>query len=249
MMRLCGRGRRACHRRDATAFAAPTLAASSRPQILVKICGVTTVLDAQHAVHNGADFIGMIMWPKAKRSVDDDTAANISQCAINAGAASVGVFVDEPAETITQRARNANLTFVQLHGDGAREALPGLPDDLKVIYVLQCTPDGVVQTPAPSEVQDGDDIRRPEFLLLDGMQGGSGQALDWAAMKVPVHEATQGWLLAGGLSPDNVAKAAGSADPTGVDVSSGVALADGMNKDPNLIESFITEAKYGIYTT
>ena len=50
----------------------------------MQICGVTTVQDAQHAVQKGADFIGMILWPKAKRSVDAETAANISECGTHA---------------------------------------------------------------------------------------------------------------------------------------------------------------------
>lgn len=75
----------------------------------------------------------------------------------------------------------------------------------------------------------GTRILQPDFLLIDGMKGGSGEAIDWKALQVPVHEATHGWLLAGGLSPDNVAKAAAIAGPTGVDVSSGVALADGVH--------------------
>lgn len=61
------------------------------------------------------------------------------------------------------------------------------------------------------------------------MRGGSGEAIDWAALHVPIHEATQGWLLAGGLSADNVAQAANTASPSGVDVSSGVASADGVH--------------------
>ncbi len=73
------------------------------------------------------------------------------------------------------------------------------------------------------------------LLLLDNStptsaslpQGGSGQALDWRNLQVPTHEARQGWLLAGGLSPDNVATAAGLARPTAVDVSSGVCGPDG----------------------
>lgn len=67
--------------------------------------------------------------------------------------------MDEPAETIVRRARDANLTFVQLHGDGARETLPFLPTDMKVIYVLQCSPDGKVQSLAPSELQSGSNAR------------------------------------------------------------------------------------------
>lgn len=81
----------------------------------------------------------------------------------------------------------------------------------------------------PEAVADSTQFLQPDFLLIDGMKGGSGEAIDWKALQVPVHEATQGWLLAGGLSPDNVAKAAAIAGPTGVDVSSGVALPDGSH--------------------
>jgi phosphoribosylanthranilate isomerase len=63
---------------------------------------------------------------------------------------------------------------------------------------------------------------QPDYLLLDSMKGGSGVALDWTALKVPRDEATRGWLLAGGLTADNVAAAIGIALPDGVDVSSGV---------------------------
>jgi phosphoribosylanthranilate isomerase len=68
------------------------------------------------------------------------------------GAKTVGVFVDETAEVITKRSTAAGLSYVQLHGDDARKALPNLPEDTKVIYVLGATPDGVVQTLLPSQV-------------------------------------------------------------------------------------------------
>lgn len=70
---------------------------------------------------------------------------------------------------------------------------------------------------------------QPEFLLLDGLKGGSGKTFDWRALQVPDEEARQGWLLAGGLVPGNVSKAVAIARPDGVDVSSGVCGDDGAS--------------------
>jgi phosphoribosylanthranilate isomerase len=72
---------------------------------------------------------------------------------------------------------------------------------------------------------------QPDYLLLDSMKGGSGVALDWEAVStnVPAGESLHGWLLAGGLTADNVALAADIAQPSGVDVSSGVCLENGAS--------------------
>ncbi|PNW75248.1 hypothetical protein CHLRE_12g519000v5 [Chlamydomonas reinhardtii] len=213
---------------------------------LVKICGITNAEDAQHAVQSGADLLGMIMWQKAKRAVSADTARAIAAVARGAGAKAVGVFVDEDAATISARCRDAQIPIAQLHGDGARAALPDLDPTLEVVYVLNCAPDGTPLTPPPSELLRGlgrAGARLPDWVLVDSAQGGSGQALDWRNLKVPAHEARQGWLLAGGLNPDNVATAAGLAQPSAVDVSSGVCGPDGLKKDHGKVSSFISSAK------
>jgi phosphoribosylanthranilate isomerase len=76
------------------------------------------------------------------------------------------------------------------------------------------------------------------------LQGGSGKTFDWSNLEVPAGLGTQGWLLAGGLNPDNVAAAVGIARPTGVDVSSGVCGPDGLLKDHAKVLQFITQAKH-----
>jgi phosphoribosylanthranilate isomerase len=75
---------------------------------------------------------GMIMWPKAKRAVSDETAAAVAAAAKAGGAAAVGVFVDEDAATITQRCRQAGIPVAQLHGDASRACLNDIPEDLQV---------------------------------------------------------------------------------------------------------------------
>lgn len=85
--------------------------------------------------------------------------------------------------------------------------------------------------------------RRPEWLLVDGLKGGSGEAFDWAALRVPPDLAHRGWLLAGGLAPTNVATALRTARPAGVDVASGVANAGGLRKDPALVTAFVAAVR------
>eukprot|EP00199_Chlamydomonas_sp_CCMP681_P005505 CAMPEP_0119105080 /NCGR_PEP_ID=MMETSP1180-20130426/3136_1 /TAXON_ID=3052 ORGANISM="Chlamydomonas cf sp, Strain CCMP681" /NCGR_SAMPLE_ID=MMETSP1180 /ASSEMBLY_ACC=CAM_ASM_000741 /LENGTH=243 /DNA_ID=CAMNT_0007090037 /DNA_START=266 /DNA_END=997 /DNA_ORIENTATION=- len=207
-------------------------ASRSGAPTLLKICGVTSAEDALMAAEAGADLIGMIMWPKAKRSVSDAVAMQIANVAKQHGAQPVGVFVDESADLIVERCDRAGITVAQLHGDGARAALLGLQGKhLQIVYVMHATPDGqlVTSPPPPSSC---------DWVLVDGLQGGSGQALDWTQLQPPTGVARCGWLLAGGLQPDNVSTAVRLAHPTGVDVSSGVCGPDGLEKDRTKVSQF-----------
>ena len=86
-------------------------------------------------------------------------------------------------------------------------------------------------------------IRPVDWVVVDSLKGGSGKAFDWKALQMPSDLSTNGWLLAGGLRPANVAEACSLARPDGVDVSSGVADATGLAKDPKAVSSFIAAAK------
>lgn len=84
--------------------------------------------------------------------------------------------------------------------------------------------------------------RVANWLLLDGLKGGSGEAYDWEKLqRPPLQESMSGWLLAGGLTPENVGKALSLAQPTGVDVSSGVTQPDGLLKDPEKVHKFVQQ--------
>ena len=85
--------------------------------------------------------------------------------------------------------------------------------------------------------------RDVDWVVIDSLKGGSGEAFDWTALNVPTDLSINGWLLAGGLNPANVAEACRLAAPTGVDVSSGVADASGIAKDPAAISAFVKAAK------
>lgn len=206
---------------------------------LVKICGVHSPQDAALAAGAGADFVGMILWPKAKRAVSISTAADIAAEVVRRGAQPVAVFVDEDADTIARVCSEAGIGIAQLHGDGARASLPDISPGLQVVYVLHSTPEGAIQTQLPDKASS----RPTDWLLVDGLKGGSGVALDWRALQVPQGIAKRGWALAGGLHPGNVAEAVTIARPSLVDVSSGVAGPDGLAKDAAKVQAFIAAAK------
>lgn len=86
--------------------------------------------------------------------------------------------------------------------------------------------------------------RHADWLLVDGLKGGSGETYDWVRLQKPaLREGMQGWLLAGGLTPENVGQAISVAQPCGVDVSSGVAGPDAVAKDPSKVLKFIDEVR------
>ncbi|KAG0567348.1 hypothetical protein KC19_7G128200 [Ceratodon purpureus] len=202
----------------------------------VKMCGITSAEDAAVAARAGASLIGMIVWPKSKRSVSVGLAREIAAAARENGAEPVGVFVDESAQEIERACRDADLGIAQLHGDGARSSLfQGLPESLKVIYVLHADKNGVIQTSFPRS-ESGPLV---DWVLVDSLQGGSGEQFDWRNFQAPSMESRRGWLLAGGLTPSNVATALSLVTPNAVDVSSGIAGSDGIRKDPARIHDFI----------
>lgn len=255
------------------------------PPLLVKVCGVTSPDDAAVAAAAGADLIGVIMWPKAKRAVTAAQAKAIGEAARREAAAKVvgsgseknplrrgrrlpslvGVFVDEGAETIARVAAEADLDYVQLHGDGAREALPellGMKEDEKggsvpfgIIFVLTVGSDGVPKSKTPSQICAESKTRipkdpRPDLLLVDGPAPGSGEAWDWRGLStretsLAAQASEETWLLAGGLHPGNVAAAVEALAPGGVDVSSGVCGEDGLRKDEGRVAAFVAAARGG----
>ncbi|KAL3140247.1 hypothetical protein ABBQ38_004519 [Trebouxia sp. C0009 RCD-2024] len=193
-------------------------------------------------------MLGMIMWPKTKRAVSETIARDIASVAADYGIQSVGVFVDESAQHIEDACGQCGIHVAQLHGPEARKSLFHLHENLHVTYVMNCNAHGRIQTPSPSELAEQTEQvlqRHVQWLLIDGQQGGSGQQLPWAKMQVPEHIADRGWLLAGGLHPDNVAEAVSILHPTVVDVSSGVTQGDGIAKDKERMTAFINAAKHG----
>jgi len=168
--------------------------------------------------------------------------------------------LSDAAAQIISACDSAGVSVAQLHGDASRLSLLDLPERLRCIYVMTAGADGSLVTAAPGELQLEASVnavsgaqgwrkavdwvsrgrRTVDWLLVDGCQPGSGQAAcDWRTVRVPRGASRRGWLLAGGLTPDNVAQALAQASPQGVDVASGVAGPDGVAKDPIKVEAFI----------
>ena len=215
------------------------LAAATRGgRLLVKICGIRSVEDARFAVASGADAVGFVFWYMSPRRVEPEQAAAIS-AELPESVLRVGVFVDAPREEIERVTQQVGLDVLQLHGEEPPEALIGLSRPaLKAIRVgprfmaedaLRYTKSAhgiVVDTRLPGETQ---------------MPGGTSVPFDWSLV-ANLADQVPFLMLAGGLSPANVASAVRAVRPDAVDVSSGVERMPGR-KDPERVKAFIEASR------
>lgn len=183
----------------------------------IKICGITNLESAQVSATAGADAIGFVFSP-SPREIEVTTARDIAD-AVRDRLQIVAVFRDEPKRQIRQVVDGLEPDMVQAD-------LHALPGDLEI---------GALPV-----IREGQSRSVPEGMFLyEGARSGVGRSVD---AEVARDIATRGsMVLAGGLTPLNVAGLIRDVRPYGVDVSSGVEVAPGV-KDPQLIESFISEA-------
>jgi len=198
----------------------------------VKICGLTRLEDALAAARLGADALGFNFWPGSKRFIAPAAARAIIR-ALPPFVTTVGVLVDPSHDEAVAAAAVSGVQVLQLHGDESPELCAHLP--LPVLKGIR------VSGPAALALL-GRYLGVAGFLLDAATPGygGSGQTFDWslvagAAERVPL-------VLAGGLTPTNVAEAVRAVRPWAVDVASGVESAPGV-KDLDLMSRFIRAAK------
>jgi phosphoribosylanthranilate isomerase len=199
-------------------------------KFLIKICGVTRPEDAAFAAKLGAGAIGINFWPSSKRFVDHSRAKEILK-AIPADVLKVGVFVNAQPEVVNETACELKLDRVQLHGDERAATWTNLPRSriIRAVRVQDRTSlDGVEEWQGALVIYDA---------FVEGY-GGGGQTAPWHLLQ----EAPRPFLLAGGLTPDNVADAIHATRPDGVDVASGVESKPGI-KDPDKLRAFIENAR------
>lgn len=199
--------------------------------VRVKICGITSVADARLACDAGADAIGFVFWPKSPRNVEIETAAAIAREAAPF-VVRVGVFVDASADRLRTTAEAVGLDLLQLHG----AELPEMFGDLarRAVKAVRVGPGFVADEALRFE-------GKASGILLDTQSqtaaGGTGQTFDWSLAR-SVREGARYLILAGGLTPENVADAVRAVQPDAVDVSSGVESSPGK-KDEAKVRAFL----------
>jgi phosphoribosylanthranilate isomerase len=200
---------------------------------MVKICGITRLEDALAAADAGADAVGFNFWRPGKRYVSPERAAEMAT-RVPAGIRRVGVFVDESASAVEVIAAQVGLDTLQFHGAETPEYLEGIKGYRKW-KAFRVTPGWT-----PDVLRDYSGV---EAFLLDAAgstPGGTGQTFDWnmAAAAKPWGQI----VLAGGLTPANVAEAIRAVQPWGVDVANGVEDSPGV-KNHALVREFVRAAR------
>ncbi len=224
----------------------------------IKICGITNVEDALMAVEAGADALGFVFYEKSPRKIDPGTVRQIV-AELPSHVEKVGVFVHRGADQATRIAEESGLTALQVHLQASDPEISLANTPLvavassrrrKLFLVLPATwamGEGPVALNLSSFVE-----RRPErpfdTIFLDSgtpeQPGGTGKPFEWARAAPVVEEMRKSVnvVIAGGLTPANVAEAIRILKPWGVDVASGVEASPGK-KDSEKVRAFVAAAR------
>lgn len=209
----------------------------------VKICGLNDAAGLDAAVVAGADLLGFVFHPGSPRDVTPAAAAALAARA-PVGPLRVGLFVDPTDDAIAAVLARLDLQVLQLHGtEDARRCMAvrerfGVPV-MKALGIGDAADVQAIAAWAPAVDRFLLDAKPPAG---SGLPGGNARAFDWALLagvRLP-----RPWLLAGGLTPENVVRAIAASSAPGVDVSSGVERSRGV-KDAALITAFVTAARAG----
>jgi phosphoribosylanthranilate isomerase len=204
----------------------------------IKTCGTTSVADAIAEVEAGADAVGFVFAP-SKRRITPAKAQEIIR-ELPATVERIGVFVDESADGVRAVAEQAGLTGVQLHGNEPPEFVAGLSSAaggrLRVIKSVIIAGDFHLQLEKFVMANSP-----PDAIMLDS-GAGSGRMFDWRGVRPFLTGTEMRFIVAGGLSADNVATALRVFHPWGVDVVSGVESEPGR-KDPAKLKAFVAAVR------
>lgn len=198
-----------------------------------KICGITSLEDAQAAVYFGADALGFVFYPSSPRYIHPSDAAAIIH-KLPPFVTCVGLFVNAEQKMLEKTVRDTGVDLVQFHGDESEDEC-GLSSKpwIKAIRVGE-------ETDLAAESKR---YNRANSLLLDtmvpGSYGGTGKAFDWSLVPKNIDKPI---ILAGGLDLGNVIAAINATSPYAVDVSGGVELKKGV-KDHDKMEEFIKRVR------
>jgi phosphoribosylanthranilate isomerase len=197
--------------------------------MFVKICGITSEEDALLAIAMGADAVGFVFAPSSRQ-----VAAGLVRDIVRRlppEVLTVGVFRDESPQRVVDIVNSIGVRAAQLHGHETVE---------QTIFVRSKVPFVIKGFRAGDPALDRADDFKADVILIDSHAPGSGEMFDWSlAEGAPINRRV---ILAGGLTPDNVAEAIDRVQPWGVDVSTGVETGPGR-KDARLVRDFVRNAK------
>ena len=197
----------------------------------IKICGITSLAEAQYLNRNQVDFAGMVLFfPKSKRNINIEQAKCIME-ALDYQIKTVAVVVAPTIEQVLE-IQDAGFDYVQIHSD--------IPEGLfEKIHIPVWKAFNVSDLDKFEEYHNQKGI---VGYVFDAAGYGSGETFDWSMVKDILRDEKL-FLLAGGLRPDNVAEAVRYVRPDGVDVSTGVEKDDGKGKDAEKIDRFVQAVK------
>jgi phosphoribosylanthranilate isomerase len=205
----------------------------NQPITRVKICGITRAEDARLAEKLGAWALGFNFYKKSPRAISPADAWKIRK-SLEPTTEAVGVFVNWRSDLIITLVHALELTAVQLHGDESPKQVAYCEDDLPVFKALRVGP--------RFSMSEFRRFRRASALLLDAAGrdqfGGTGKSFDWSIARRAAK--SHRVILAGGLTPENIAEAILTVRPYAVDVASGVESTPGK-KDPGKLRAFFAE--------
>jgi phosphoribosylanthranilate isomerase len=197
--------------------------------MFVKVCGLSTPDSVRAAADAGADAIGFVLT-RSPRELTPHQARKLLTYVPN-GLPAVGVFRHEPAADAVAVAREAGLVWVQLHGERS-------PADVRTVHDAGMK---LIRAITMAAAEESFEDWGEELLLIDAAVPGSGEAWDYGSVRARALGGRK-WLLAGGLNPANVVRAAAESGAWGVDVSSGVESSRGI-KDLARVRDFVRAAK------
>ncbi len=199
--------------------------------IFIKICGITNLDDAITAANSGANAIGFVAFRKSARFINEEKVAEVCN-KLPIEILKVGVFVNASTDLI-KKYLQSGINIIQLHGDETQEYRYSLTEKVEVWKA--------VRLESVQSVEKYKSYPADKFLIdtfTDGKYGGSGIPCNRELAKFAVSCFGKPVILAGGLTPDNVAEIIKFVQPFGVDVSSGVESSAGK-KDHSLVRKFI----------
>jgi phosphoribosylanthranilate isomerase len=211
--------------------------------VQVKICGISTPEAMTAAVEGGAAFVGLVFYPRSPRAVTPAQAAALAAL-VPAGVMKTGLLVDAEDATIAAILKEVPLDLLQLHGSESPERVAAVKArfGLPVMKVVKLRQAGDLEAVGPF-LAVADRLlfdAKPPAEMTDALPGGNALAFDWTLLSGTTWPLP--WMLAGGLTPENVARAVALSGAPAVDVSSGVEDAPGK-KNPQKIRAFLAAAQ------